>query len=121
MELRYNLTRDDYLRGLSLHEGRLKGPLSVLRLAARLLFLLPTGVGALGLLMLGVVCVWGEWEEGFTRVLGLLLVLLIVGALEVALLSPQWRAGRRLRVNRPDAAFFGPHAVTLTAEGVAAR
>ena len=42
MELRYNLTRDDYLRGLSLHEGRLKGPLSVLRLAARLLFLLPT-------------------------------------------------------------------------------
>ena len=53
MELRYNLTRDDYLRGLSLHEGRLKGPLSVLRLAARLLFLLPTGVGALGLLMLG--------------------------------------------------------------------
>lgn len=121
MELRYNLTRDDYLRGLSLHEGRLKGPLSVLRLAARLLFLLPTGVGALGLLMLGVVCVWGEWEEGFTRVLGLLLVLLIVGALEVALLSPQWRAGRRLRVNRPDAAFFGPRAVTLTAEGVAAR
>lgn len=121
MELRYNLTRDDYLRGFSLHEGRLKGPLSVLRLAARLLFLLPTGVGALGLLMLGVVCVWGEWEEGFTRVLGLLLVLLIVGALEVALLSPQWRAGRRLRVNRPDAAFFGPHAVTLTAEGVAAR
>ena len=88
MELRYNLTRDDYLRGFSLHEGRLKGPLSVLRLAARLLFLLPTGVGALGLLMLGVVCVWGEWEEGFTRVLGLLLVLLIVGALEVALLSP---------------------------------
>ena len=44
MELRYNLTRDDYLRGLSLHEGRLKGPLSVLRLAARLLFLLPTGL-----------------------------------------------------------------------------
>ena len=121
MELRYNLTRDDYLRGLSLHEGRLKGPLSVLRLAARLLFLLPTGVGALGLLMLGVVRVWGEWEEAFTWVLGPLLAMLLLSALEVYLLSPRRRAGRRLRVNRPDAAFFGPHVVTLTAEGVTVR
>ena len=121
MELRYNLTRDDYLRGLSLHEGRLKGPLSVLRLAARLLFLLPTGVGALGLLMLGVVRVGGEWEEAFTWVLGPLLAMLLLSALEVYLLSPRRRAGRRLRVNRPDAAFFGPHVVTLTAEGVTVR
>lgn len=121
MELRYNLTRDDYLRGLSLHEGRLKGPLSVLRLAARLLFLLPAGVGAGGLLMLGVVRVWGEWEEAFTWVLGPLLAMLLLSALEVYLLSPRRRAGRRLRVNRPDAAFFGPHVVTLTAEGVTVR
>ena len=31
MELRYNLTQQDFKRGLLLHEKRLKGPLTVIR------------------------------------------------------------------------------------------
>ena len=52
MELRYNLTQQDFKRGILLHEKRPKGPLAVIRKVEWFFFLALTLFSAVMLVML---------------------------------------------------------------------
>ena len=65
MELRYNLTQQDFERGLRLHERRLKGPLTVIRKAEQISFALVAWFSATVLVALPMLLSSGYWEEEY--------------------------------------------------------
>ena len=119
MELRYNLTQQDFKRGLLLHEKRLKGPLTVIRKVEWFFFLAMALFDAVMLVMLAVILAAGRWEEGFGTVLGLAVVTLAGSLVFLWTLSARRRAFHGGRLMAMEGGFFGPQTLTLTAEGVA--
>lgn len=119
MELRYNLTRQDFQRGLRLHERRVKKPIDVIRKAEWFLFLAMALFSAVMLAMLAVILAAGRWEEGFGAVLGLSAATLAASLAFLWVLSARRRAFHGVRLMAMEGGFFGPRTLTLTREGVA--
>ena len=119
MELRYNLTRQDFRRGLLLHERRLKGGLSVLRRVEWCFFLAMALFDAVMLLMLLVILAAGRWEEDFGGVFWLVLVTLVLSLAFLWLTSARRRAFHGARMMAGEGGFYGPWILSLTGEGVA--
>lgn len=76
MELRYNLTKQDFKRGLLLHEKRPKGAWPIFRKLEWLFFAAMALVSGVLLAMLLFLLAVGEWEEDFDSVLTLGIVTL---------------------------------------------
>lgn len=119
MELRYNLTQQDFKRGILLHEKRLKKPLDVIRKVEWFFFLAMALFGAVMLVMLTVILAAGRWEEDFGTVLGLSVVTLVGSLAFLWVLSARRRAFHGVRLMAGEDGFFGPRTLTLTKEGVA--
>lgn len=119
MELRYNLTKQDFKRGLRLHEKRFKGPLTVVRKLEWLLFLAGAVFGGVMLFMLLFVRVMGDWEEDFGLVLALALTTLGITLAFLWVLSARRRAFHGTRLLAMEGGYFGSHTLALTKEGVA--
>lgn len=119
MELRYNLTQQDFQRGILLHEKRLKKPLDVIRKVEWFFFLALALFGAVMLVMLTVVLAAGRWEEDFGTVLGLSVVTLVGSLAFLWVLSARRRAFHGVRLMAGEDGFFGPRTLTLTKDGVA--
>ena len=119
MELRYNLTKQDFKRGLRLHEKRFKGPLTVVRKLEWLLFLAGAVFGGVVLFMLLFVRLMGDWEEDFGLVLALALTTLGISLAFLWVLSARRRAFHGTRLLDMEGGYFGPHTLTLTKEGMA--
>ena len=119
MELRYNLTRQDFQRGLRLHERRVKKPIDVIRKAEWFLFLAMALFSAVMLAMLAVILAAGQWEEGFGAVLGLSAATLAASLAFLWVLSARRRAFHGVRLMAMEGGFFGPRTLTLTKDGVA--
>lgn len=119
MELRYNLTQQDFKRGILLHEKRLKKPLDVIRKVEWFFFLAMALFGAVMLVMLTVILAAGRWEEDFGTVLGLSVVTLVGSLAFLWVLSAWRRAFHGVRLMAGEDGFFGPRTLTLTKEGVA--
>ena len=119
MELRYNLTQQDFKRGILLHERRLKKPLDVIRNIEWFFFLAMALFSAVLLVMLTVILAAGRWEEGFGTVLGLSVVTLIGSLCFLWVLSARRRAFHGARLMAGEGDFFGPRTLTLTKDGVA--
>ena len=108
MELRYNLTKQDFKRGLRLHEKRFKGPLTVVRKLEWLLFLAGAVFGGVVLFMLLFVRVMGDWEEDFGRVLALALTTLGISLAFLWVLSARRRAFHGTRLLDMEGATSAP-------------
>lgn len=119
MELRYNLTQQDFKRGILLHERRLKKPLDVIRNIEWFFFLAMALFSAVLLVMLTTILAAGRWEEGFGTVLGLSVVTLIGSLCFLWVLSARRRAFHGARLMAGEGDFFGPRTLTLTKDGVA--
>ena len=119
MELRYNLTQQDFKRGILLHEKRLKKPLDVIRKVEWFFFLALALFGAVMLVMLTVILAAGRWEEDFGTVLGLSVVTLVGSLAFLWVLSARRRAFHGVRLMAGEDGFFGPRTLTLTKDGVA--
>ena len=119
MELRYNLTQQDFKRGILLHEKRLKKPLDVIRKVEWFFFLAMALFGAVMLVMLTVILAAGRWEEDFGTVLGLSVVTLVGSLAFLWVLSARRRAFHGVRLMAGEDGFFGPRTLTLTKDGVA--
>ena len=119
MELRYNLTQQDFKRGILLHEKRLKKPLDVIRKVEWFFFLALALFGAVMLVMLTVILAAGRWEEDFGTVLGLSVVTLVGSLAFLWVLSARRRAFHGVRLMAGEDGFFGPRTLTLTHDGVA--
>ncbi len=119
MELRYNLTQQDFKRGILLHEKRLKKPLDVIRKVEWFFFLALALFGAVMLVMLTVILAAGRWEEDFGTVLGLAIVTLVGSLAFLWVLSARRRAFHGVRLMAGEDGFFGPRTLTLTKDGVA--
>ena len=119
MELRYNLTRQEFKRGLLLHERRLKGALSVIRRVEWFFFLATAVFGAVRLFMLLVVLASGRWEEEFGSVFWLAVCTLGLSLAFLWLTSARRRAFHGERLMTGEAGFFGPWTLNLTRDGVA--
>lgn len=119
MELRYNLTQQDFKRGILLHEKRLKKPLDVIRKVEWFFFLAMALFSAVMLVMLVVILTAGRWEEDFDTVLGLAGVTLVGSLAFLWVLSARRRAFHGARLMAGEGGFFGPRTLTLTNEGVA--
>lgn len=119
MELRYNLTQQDFKRGILLHEKRLKKPLDVIRKVEWFFFLALALFGAVMLVMLTVILTAGRWEEDFGTVLGLSVVTLVGSLAFLWVLSARRRAFHGVRLMAGEDGFFGPRTLTLTKDGVA--
>lgn len=119
MELRYNLTQQDFKWGILLHEKRLKKPLDVIRKVEWFFFLALALFGAVMLVMLTVILTAGRWEEDFGTVLGLSVVTLVGSLAFLWVLSARRRAFHGVRLMAGEDGFFGPRTLTLTKEGVA--
>lgn len=119
MELRYNLTQQDFKRGILLHERRLKKPLDVIRKVEWFFFLAMALFSAVLLVMLTVILAAGRWEEGFGTVLGLSVVTLVGSLCFLWVLSARRRAFHGARLMAGEGDFFGPRTLTLTKDGVA--
>ena len=119
MELRYNLTQQDFKRGILLHEKRLKKPLDVIRKVEWFFFLAMALFGAVMLVMLTVILTAGRWEEDFGTVLGLSVVTLVGSLAFLWVLSARRRAFHGVRLMAGEDGFFGPRTLTLTKDGVA--
>lgn len=119
MELRYNLTQQDFKRGILLHEKRLKKPLDVIRKVEWFFFLALALFGAVMLVMLVVILTAGRWEEDFDTVLGLSVVTLVGSLAFLWVLSARRRAFHGVRLMAGEDGFFGPRTLTLTKDGVA--
>lgn len=119
MELRYNLTQQDFQRGILLHEKRLKKPLDVIRKVEWFFFLALALFGAVMLVMLTVVLAAGRWEEDFGTVLGLSVITLVGSLAFLWVLSARRRAFHGVRLMAGEDGFFGPRTLTLTKDGVA--
>ena len=118
MELRYNLTRQDFKRGIFLHEKRLKKPLDVIRKVEWFFFLAMALFSAVMLVMLVVILTAGRWEEDFDTVLGLAVVTLVGSLAFLWVLSARRRAFHGARMMEGEGGFFGPRTLTLANEGV---
>lgn len=118
MELKYNLTQQDFKRGILLHERRPKGVWPVLRKLEWFFFLGMALFGAAALFMLLVVLASGRWEEDFGSVLTLSIVTLVGSLIFLWLLSAQRRAFHGGRMLSGEEGFFGPRTMTLTRDGV---
>ena len=119
MELRYNLTQQDFKRGILLHEKRLKKPLDVIRKVEWFFFLALALFGAVMLVMLTVILAAGRWEEDFGTVFGLSVVTLVGSLAFLWVLSARRRAFHGVRLMAGEDGFFGPRTLTLTKDGVA--
>lgn len=119
MELRYNLTQQDFKRGILLHEKRPKGPLAVIRKVEWFFFLAMALFSAVMLVMLTVILAAGQWEDDFGTVLGLAVVTLVGSICFLWVLSARRRAFHGGRMLAGEDGFFGPRTLTLTKEGVA--
>lgn len=119
MELRYNLTQQDFKRGILLHEKRLKKPLDVIRKVEWFFFLALALFSAVVLVMLTVILTAGRWEEDFGTVLGLAIVTLVGSLAFLWVLSARRRAFHGVRLMAGEDGFFGPRTLTLTKDGVA--
>ena len=119
MELRYNLTQQDFKRGILLHEKRLKKPLDVIRKVEWFFFLAMALFGAVMLVMLTVILAAGRWEEDFGTVLGLSVVTLAGSLAFLWVLSARRKAFHGARLLAMEGGFFGPRTLALTREGVA--
>lgn len=119
MELRYNMTQQDFKRGILLHEKRLKKPLDVIRKVEWFFFLAMALFGAVMLVMLTVILAAGRWEEDFGTVLGLSVVTLVGSLAFLWVLSARRRAFHGVRLMAGEDGFFGPRTLTLTKDGVA--
>ena len=119
MELRYNLTKQDFKRGLLLHEKRVKKPIDVIRKVEWFFFLALALFGGVVLVMLTVVLAAGRWEEDFGTVLGLSVVTLAGSLAFLWVLSARRRAFHGARLLAMEGGFFGPRTLALTREGVA--
>ena len=119
MELRYNLTQQDFKRGILLHEKRLKKPLDVIRKVEWFFFLALALFSAVVLVMLTVILTAGRWEEDFGTVLGLAIVTLVGSLAFLWVLSARRRAFHGVRLMAGEDGFFGPWTLTLTKDGVA--
>lgn len=119
MELRYNLTQQDFKRGILLHEKRLKKPLDVIRKVEWFFFLAMALFSAVMLVMLVVILTAGRWEEDFGTVLGLSVVTLVGSLAFLWVLSARRRAFHGVRLMAGEDGFFGPRTLTLTKDGVA--
>lgn len=119
MELRYNLTQQDFKRGILLHEKRLKKPLDVIRKVEWFFFLAMALFSAVMLVMLVVILTAGRWEEDFGTVLGLSVVTLVGSLAFLWVLSARRRAFHGVRLMAGENGFFGPRTLTLTKDGVA--
>lgn len=119
MELRYNLTQQDFKRGILLHEKRLKKPLDVIRKVEWFFFLALALFSAVMLVMLTVILAAGRWEEDFGTVLGLSVVTLVGSLAFLWVLSARRRAFHGVRLMAGEDGFFGPRTLTLTKDGVA--
>ena len=119
MELRYNLTKQDFKRGLLLHEKRVKKPIDVIRKVEWFFFLALALFGGVVLVMLTVILAAGRWEEDFGTVLGLSVVTLAGSLAFLWVLSARRRAFHGARLLAMEGGFFGPRTLALTREGVA--
>lgn len=119
MELRYNLTQQDFKRGILLHERRLKKPLDVIRKVEWFFFLAMALFSAVVLVMLTTILAAGRWGEDFGTVLGLSVVTLVGSLCFLWVLSARRRAFHGARLMAGEGDFFGPRTLTLTHEGVA--
>lgn len=119
MELRYNLTQQDFKRGILLHEKRPKGPLAVIRKVEWFFFLAMALFSAVMLVMLTVILAAGQWEDDFGTVLGLSVVTLVGSLCFLWVLSARRRAFHGGRMLAGEDGFFGPRTLTLTKDGVA--
>lgn len=119
MELRYNLTKQDFKRGLLLHEKRVKKPIDVIRKVEWFFFLALALFGGVVLVMLTVILAAGRWEEDFGTVLGLSVVTLAGSLAFLWVLSARRRAFHGVRLMAGEGGFFGPRTLCLTREGVA--
>ena len=119
MELRYNLTKQDFKRGLILHEKRLRGPLAVVRKLEWLFFTVAALICIFGLGMLLFVWVMGGWQEDFGYVLSLTVFTLVLSLALRWLISSRRRAFHGARMMDMEGGFFGPQTLALTGEGVA--
>lgn len=119
MELRYNLTQQDFKRGILLHEKRPKGPLAVIRKVEWFFFLAMALFSAVMLVMLTVTLAAGQWEDDFGTVLGLSVVTLVGSLCFLWVLSTRRRAFHGGRMLAGEDGFFGPRTLTLTKDGVA--
>ena len=119
MELRYNLTQQDFKRGMLLHEKRLKGPLTVIRKVEWFFFLAMALFGIVMLVMLATILAVGQWEEDYGTVLGLSVVTLVGSLAFLWVLSARRRAFHGVRLMAGEGDFFGPRTLSLTREGVA--
>lgn len=119
MELRYNLTQQDFKRGILLHEKRLKKPLDVIRKVEWFFFQAMALFSAVMLVMLTVILAAGRWEEDFGTVLGLSVVTLVGSLAFLWVLSARRRAFHGVRLMAGEDGFFGPRTLTLTKDGVA--
>ncbi|WP_294515788.1 hypothetical protein [uncultured Intestinimonas sp.] len=119
MELRYNLTQQDFKRGILLHEKRPKGPLAVIRKVEWFFFLAMALFSAVMLVMLTVILAAGQWEDDFGTVLGLAVVTLVGSLCFLWVLSARRRAFHGGRMLAGEDGFFGPRTLTLTKDGVA--
>lgn len=119
MELRYNLTQQDFKRGLLLHEKRLKGPLTVIRKVEWFFFLVLALFSVVMLVMLATIRAVGQWEEDYGTVLGLSVVTLAGSLAFLWVLSARRRAFHGARLMAGEGGFFGPRTLCLTREGVA--
>ena len=119
MELRYNLTKQDFKRGLLLHEKRPKGAWPIFRKLEWIFFAAMALVSGVLLAMLLFLLAVGEWEEDFGSVLTLGIVTLAACLVFLWLLSARRRAFHGVRMLAGEGGFFGPRTLTLTGEGVA--
>ena len=119
MELRYNLTQQDFERGLRLHERRLKGPLTVIRKAEQIFFAFVAWFSATVLVALPMLLSSGYWEEEYGAVTVFLAVALAASLAFLWILSARRRAFHGVRLMAGEGGFFGPRTLCLTREGVA--
>ena len=119
MELRYNLTPQDFKRGMILHARRPRGPLGAVRKVERMIFLLFAVAAGVVSAMLLVILAAGRWEEDFNTVLVSLAVTLAVSLGFLWLLSPGRQAASGVWHLQREGGYFGPRTLMLTEEGVA--
>ena len=119
MELRYNLVRQDFKRGLLLHEKRPKGAFAVVRKVEWFAFLGLALFSAAVLCMLLTLLATGQWEEDFGSVFSLSVVTLAGSGCFLWLLSARRRAFHGGRLLAGEDGYFGPRVLSLTPEGVA--